>query len=152
DERGAVAARLGRWQEAAADFARATTDSRAGIGTWYHLALARLRQGDRDGYRSACAAAVERFGKDGSDTTRRSLVWMCVVAPDALADPARPLEVLGKVGTPIPAAWLDGLVRGAALYRAGRFDDATKVLDLAGEAHAQGGTAWEELVLAPACS
>jgi serine/threonine protein kinase/Tfp pilus assembly protein PilF len=126
--RGGVHAELGQWDAAAADFARAAELKPDSPQAWYFTALARLGAGDTKGYRAACADTLDRFGQTDDPTTALWVTWGCVVAPDAVADPA-PLVPLAEKSLATAPANHDFLtVHGAALYRAGRYKEAAERL------------------------
>src|SRR5262249_54930450 len=84
--RGAAYAALGKWDEAAADLAKAVAIKPDQPAPWYHQALLALRAGQTDGYRSACASVLERFGKSQRLADAELAVWTCVLAPEAVSD------------------------------------------------------------------
>ena len=69
-----------------------------------------------------------RFGRSADLYNSNSLAWVCVLAPGGVDDQAWAVRLAKKrVGTdPRGAGWTDAHLNtlGAALYRAGRFDDA----------------------------
>lgn len=95
------------------------------------LGGALLWSGDRAGWRRSNAALLERFGGTTTALTANDVAWPCVLGPEGTADPGvlvRLAEV-GLKGAPETgkANYLNTL--GAALFRAGRFDDAIRRLD-----------------------
>jgi len=95
------------------------------------LSLALLCSGDRAGWRRSNAALLDRFGGTSHADTARNVAWACVLGPDATADPEVPVRlaeaaVRGATET-AKIYYLSTL--GAALYRAGRFDDAIRRLE-----------------------
>jgi Flp pilus assembly protein TadD len=89
------------------------------------LALVLLGAGDRVGWRGACAAALDRFGG-----TTNQVAWACALGPEATADPGAPVRLaqlaVRGTGAGDKHAVLNTL--GAALYRAGRCDEALQRL------------------------
>jgi tetratricopeptide (TPR) repeat protein len=86
-----------------------------------------------------------RFGGTAAPEVASRVVYACVMAPEAGVDPGR-LVRLGETALP----WVKGNARvlGAALYRAGRFDEAIRQFD---EAHKEFRPfAWDWLYLAMA--
>ncbi len=129
--RGLLHAREGRWDEAADDFAAAIDLTADSPEVWHHLALARLARGRDDDYRATCRQLLDRFGRDPDRRTLRSMLATCVLAGDALDDPGRLLALADRAfapGDPGPDA---PSLRGAALYRGGRFDEAIASLEQA---------------------
>ena len=124
--RGEALARLGRWPEAAADLARIDAGTGIDVTISYHLAIASLRAGDTDRYRSACAAAIRRIVPASRPSVANLAAWLCVLGPNAVDDLAalvRLSESTLEAATPASAHdFLNTL--GAALFRAGRAEDA----------------------------
>jgi WD40 repeat protein len=151
-QRGRAHSELGHWAEAAVDYARAVELEQAAerprFEPWTRLALVRLALGDAAGYRHACTSLIERFGPTESRTTADAVAWACALAPDAVADGERPVQLARRAvaGSPQNHVFLNTL--GAALYRVGRFPEAIQVLDQAVQAHGRGGAAWDWLLLA----
>jgi serine/threonine protein kinase/Flp pilus assembly protein TadD len=131
NDRGLTYAELKKWEEASADYARATELDPNHANRWSCRALLRLGAGDRKGYRQICATMLERFGKSEDGATAYYVVWTCVLTPEAVADPARPVQLAAKAVAKAPdnRAYLNTL--GAALYRAGRLNEAAKLLSKA---------------------
>jgi tetratricopeptide (TPR) repeat protein len=91
------------------------------------LAVVLLEAGDRAGWRRATAAALDRFGGTSNPVMANGIAWACALGPEATADPGVPVRLagIGVRGAADPhnkAATLNTL--GAALYRAGRYDEA----------------------------
>jgi tetratricopeptide (TPR) repeat protein len=84
----------------------------------YYRALLRLRAGDADGYRDICASMLKRWGT--SDLT----LWTCVMAPNAVGDPMALANGAEMAVGKEPKGHLFANLLGAALYRAGRYDEA----------------------------
>jgi tetratricopeptide (TPR) repeat protein len=96
--------------------------------TWYELALACLAAGDAPAYRATCAGLRKRFGRSSDLYNGNSLAWICVLAPGGTDDPAWAIRLAHeRVGTdPKGTGWTNAHLNtlGAALYRAGRFEEA----------------------------
>jgi serine/threonine protein kinase/tetratricopeptide (TPR) repeat protein len=133
--RAGAYAELAQWDKAALDYAKATDHKAPGASTCYLHALVRVRLGDRDGYRKACAMILERFGAQEKAPGVELALWACVLAADAVTDYSGLLRRAEKTfGT--DAKTFAGLTTtGAVLYRAGRFDEAVKRLNDAHAAH-----------------
>jgi tetratricopeptide (TPR) repeat protein len=92
----------------------------------YYRALLCLRAGDTEGYRKLCAELVQRGGTSSFWT-----LWTWVLAPNVVGDPkilASHAEEVAKNGPEHLMDLMDANMRGAALYRAGRYDDALRFL------------------------
>jgi hypothetical protein len=97
--------------------------------------LSRLASGDRDGLIQARANLLDRFSGVDSGSDANEVAWACCLVPDVNDR----LDVVVRL-----AEWAvrDASVRdgstlntlGAALFRAGRFQDAIGCLDLGGRA------------------
>jgi eukaryotic-like serine/threonine-protein kinase len=119
---------LQQWGEAAAEFAKACEVWPSHSDLWLYRGVAHLADGDVDAYRQTCTAMLERFETTEDGDTAANVLQVCVLRDDALADMARLLP-LTRVAEPI---WHWGTwVRGAALYRAGRFEESVVCFETA---------------------
>jgi serine/threonine protein kinase/tetratricopeptide (TPR) repeat protein len=132
DGRGEVYAALGRWDDAAANFAEAARLAPNHPYVSLRLAMAHLARGDHGGYRNACAHLLERAKENPSPDRERLAVHACGMAPDAGVDMTRILRLAEqaladepKTGSYLAAA------RGAALCRAGQYAEAIERLTAA---------------------
>jgi WD40 repeat protein/serine/threonine protein kinase/tetratricopeptide (TPR) repeat protein len=94
-------------------------------------ALALLNDFDFAGYQRVCADVLGEHGKTNNPVTANMVAWTCVLGPDSVADPEWPVRlsesvVAGTSGTMRSAA-LNTL--GAALYRAGKFEQSIQCLE-----------------------
>jgi tetratricopeptide (TPR) repeat protein len=119
------------------------------VGVAYRHALLCLRAGDREGYRRACDRFLESVGPAPGAATANTVAWTCVLAPGA-SDAARIVSLAERAVATDPKshAFLNTLA--AALYRAGRFEEALGKLDAAVQAHGRGGDPEDCLFLAMA--
>ncbi len=126
--RGAAQATLGRKDLAAVDYARA-----AGLDTdepsyRVQIALLRLQSGDADGYRRECRSLWAQFRTTSDPKKAFQVIRACVLLPDAAPDADGLVrlaeQAYQKAGSDLEAP---GLL-GAALYRAGRWQQAEKRL------------------------
>jgi Flp pilus assembly protein TadD len=175
--RGHAHAESGHWDRAATDYATAIELAAVDPEVWYFLALARLARGDAEGYRTACAGLLQRFGASTDFQTANLVAWSCALAPDAVPDLGRPVGLAegavancpkdpglvftgvgyfaGRFGGAGVAASRSrayaGLnTLGAALYRAGRLEEAVQRLSEAVRAAGGDGTYADWLLLAMA--
>jgi WD40 repeat protein/Flp pilus assembly protein TadD len=148
--RGYVHAEQGQWQQAAADFARAIDLDQNAPWALNGLAAVRLAVADEAGYRSVCATFLKRFGQTTDPREANTIAWTCVLTPKAVADLTRPVLLAEKAvaSNPRDANSLNTL--GAALYRAGRFEEAVRRLDEAIKARGKSGSVWDWIFLAMA--
>jgi WD40 repeat protein/tetratricopeptide (TPR) repeat protein len=149
--RGRAHAERGAWDRARADFGRATALAPEDREGWRRLALADLGAGRTDAYRATCArvlgflqpapeaalasylltpspgnawaaAPLRRAWQDSllrRQQEQRQVARPAVIRPDAVADPVRLLAFTTQA---------DPVTRGAALCRAGRHEEAAKLL------------------------
>jgi tetratricopeptide (TPR) repeat protein len=124
DERG----HLDRTATTLAEAVRQMPDD-AGLRHQWGLAL--LGSGDRNGWRGATAALLDRFGGTINPWTAGNVARSCAVGPEAAADPGVPVGLaeaaVQDAGQSLKADALRTL--GAALYRAGRCDEAIRRLE-----------------------
>lgn len=117
-----------RWHDAAGEFAKATGLSPNASSFWRFRAVAHFADGDVDALRQTCVAMLERFGQTKDPVAAANVVVACVLRADALPDMERLLP-LTRVSD---AVWHWGTgVRGAALYRAGRYKECVQSFETA---------------------
>jgi eukaryotic-like serine/threonine-protein kinase len=142
--RGGLYTSLGLWDLAADDYARAFTIREPDTPSqWHSNALLHLVSGDVAGYRRACGRMLERFRgridgligpeqveeKEDVQVTRFMLVRACVLAPAAVPEYDRLLRLADMSAAPEGApGWVPLYIHGAACYRAGRFEEAVRLL------------------------
>jgi Flp pilus assembly protein TadD len=93
-----------------------------------HFGAALLASGDRAGWQRSNAELLDRYGGPITAQTASEVAWACVLAPHATADskaPVRLVEAAVRDATDSDkVSYLN--ILGAALYRAGRFDEAIR--------------------------
>jgi tetratricopeptide (TPR) repeat protein len=124
-QRGWAYANRGQWDKASADFVKATQCKEPDEGAWYSRAMLYLRDGNLSGYREVCSDMLQRFGMGAT--------WTCTLAPNSGADPAQIVELAEKLLAKSSRDHWHVNQLGAALYRAGRFEEAVKRLTEATE-------------------
>ena len=126
---------IGRSQEATAisDLAIANFSQAIELGSndvwgvWYPLALLHLDTGRTKEYRAHCERLLARFGQ--SDDPDFHVVVICKLAPDAVADLSRPVQLAENLLARDPDnADLAGVL-GDTLYRQGDLDAAVERLE-----------------------
>ena len=127
-QRGSVYVQLGQLEKAASDFGKAVEIGPNNAHNWYVQALVPLAMGDTEGYRKRCVSMLEHFGQTEKADTAFWVAWTCVVAGDEVEYFA---EVIKLAEQAVESSerndnYLKTL--GAALYRAGRFDEAAQQL------------------------
>jgi WD40 repeat protein/tetratricopeptide (TPR) repeat protein len=120
-----------KWKGAFADYARVvvTIPARA----QYVNGLARLGSGDRSGYRRVCAETLERFGRTENAEAANYAAWACVLGPEAVRELEQPVRLAARALDADPQDAY-AVTLGAALFRAGRFREAIRRLEPAGNA------------------
>ncbi|HVS38456.1 MAG TPA: hypothetical protein VMS17_23055, partial [Gemmataceae bacterium] len=107
-------------------------------------------QGDLADYRHVCAELVRDHGQTANPTTADDVVFVCVLRPRAVDDPALLVQLARKAVDSDPDNGFYRETLGAALYRAGDFNAALRELNLAVEKQGQGGSPLAKLFLAMA--
>ena len=130
-ERGRFHAMRGKPEQAAADLAQAIRLQPEELSTRYVHVLSLRAAGDQAGLRRACADLLAHFGSATDPQTANNIAWDCVLGPDAVADPEAPVHLAEHAVHAAPPAekaiFLNTL--GAALYRAGRYEEAIRRLE-----------------------
>jgi len=130
NKRGTACAVQGRWQQAAADFARAfELQLPEDPLLWQAHAILRLQVGDAKGYQQICTRMVERFGQNNANEFVRLLPAICVLAPNALDDAARVLELAKRREAKDNPSFYVYHVLGLAYYRVGQYEKAVAAFD-----------------------
>jgi hypothetical protein len=142
-ERGDLYAHRGLWSEAAAYYATTVQQYPEVAPLQERLAVTRLLAGDLPGYRTACAAMLQRFKPIDDSTAAIRVAYACSLAPEAVMDLPGLIEVcerstrwaeavtksFGRVKDPERfARWRASNHRalGTVLFRAGRLGEALK--------------------------
>jgi WD40 repeat protein/tetratricopeptide (TPR) repeat protein len=135
-QQGLILGQYGQWDLAAAVFTKHvevnhSVDRPEALGCFGLQLLSLLEMGDLPGYRSASGKLVSQYSKTSDPNSLNSAAWFCTYAPDAVADLAVPVQMAEKAlaGYPPVLKRLALNTLGAALYRAGRFDEAIARLD-----------------------
>jgi tetratricopeptide (TPR) repeat protein len=123
--RGWACADRDQWDKASADFIKAAQCKEPHQDAWYSRAMLHLRDGNLDGYRSMCSEMLERFGAGAT--------WTCTLSPGSGADPDRIVSLAENLLAKSSRDHWHVNQLGAALYRAGRFEEAVPRLTEATE-------------------
>jgi WD40 repeat protein/tRNA A-37 threonylcarbamoyl transferase component Bud32 len=142
-------AELGRWDEADADAAGAVELSPDDLAAWRRRVLLDLHAGDAARYRKTCARLLGRHGETKDAEVAGSVAWDCGLAPEATAEPERVVRLAEQAVAGEARGDRLGTL-GAALYRAGRHEQAAARLHEAIKAHGGEGTFREWFFLAMA--
>jgi tetratricopeptide (TPR) repeat protein len=125
--RGLAHLALGHFKEASDDLEKAIGMEGVWPQTRFVLVTARALQGDAAAYRRACAGLLSNVGPYG----RRTLVWLCSLAPGGVADGNVLIRLAEQDRSEAknPQALADARTAlGAALYRADKYQEAITVL------------------------
>ncbi len=135
--RGRAQAELGHWKEAGDDFAAVVDRAPEEAEAWCLYAVLRLYQGDRPGYRRACAALLEQHQKGEPARVQRSYLtaWTCVLSADSGVKAERLVELAKQAVEREPGDPDYLCTLGAALFRAGDFKSAAGRLNEAQAIH-----------------
>jgi tetratricopeptide (TPR) repeat protein len=138
-QRAESLARSGRWDLAAAAFARFVEQDPDNRFLRYSHIRSLVLAGDSAQVRRACDDLLAKF-ETWTDP------WICVLAPDSVADPEVPVLLAEAALASIPQQGgrerSDALnTLGAALYRTGRTEEALRRLNRSIEARSDGGDA-----------
>jgi tetratricopeptide (TPR) repeat protein len=128
-DRAMAHAHLERWDEALADWVKISELRPNDARVWWRVAVLRLQVGDADGYRRTCAGMLDRFGRTTDASTAEVVARACILAPGALADPSQAAELAERATRAEPDRAACKVTRGAALYRAGKFEQAARLLE-----------------------
>ncbi len=127
--RGNAHAELGQWDKATADFSRAAELNPDDAAAWHALALSQLAAGKVDDYRQTCGRMLEKLGKSADPEVLAAVAWTCALAPGAVPDPGRLVDLARKASDGRPDNPDARRALGAALYRAGKYEEAARQLD-----------------------
>jgi eukaryotic-like serine/threonine-protein kinase len=143
--RGMCGVKRRQWHDAAAEFAKAALLRPDDACLWRYQAVAHFANGDEGALRQTCTAALDRFAKTEDRGTAANVLLACVLRDDTIADMARLLPLL-RVSDPV---WHWGAgVRGAALYRARKFQESVECFEKAARTYRP--RAWDWCFLAMA--
>jgi tetratricopeptide (TPR) repeat protein len=108
-----------------------TDDKPEGLLLFLIQLLSLVESGDLPGYRSAASKLLSQYSKTSDPNLLNGAAWLCIFAPDAVADLAVPVQMAEKALAVYPPELkrLALNTLGAALYRAGRIDEAIARLD-----------------------
>jgi eukaryotic-like serine/threonine-protein kinase len=126
--RGRYHALRGRWELAAADFARGISSAPPDSEEWFEHACLRLIVGDSEGYRTFVQEMRRREGQTTNPFVAYVLARSCVQTAEPAVDPEQVIrwaEATLRRGRP---PWHLHVV-GAAHYRAGHLEQAIKWLE-----------------------
>jgi hypothetical protein len=149
--RGYLYASAARWADAAAEFARATSLQPDEARLWLFQAVAQAAAGQHSACRQTCNSMLTRFDKTNDLTSTCHVVRTCVLLEDSAASgstrPATPsVRLIELARLAAPHGYFGAYVEGAALYRAGQYEEALRCFDAMSELYHR--RAWDWCFLA----
>ncbi len=123
----------GQWDLAAAAFGKLVEQEPDNLGSRYAHIRSLEKAGDRPGVQCACEDLLKWFPPRATKWHANFLAWSCVLTPNAVVDSEGPRSVWQRPHLPnIREEGKDGSdvlnTIGAALYLAGRFEEAIRRL------------------------
>jgi eukaryotic-like serine/threonine-protein kinase len=134
-----------QWHDAADEFRKAAEIRPDDASLWRSRAVAHFADGDVEAYRQTCMAMLDRFAQTEDRLTAGNVMTACVLRDNAIPDMARLLALI-RLSDQL-WHWGD-TVRGAALYRAGRYQECVQCFEMAAKTYRP--RAWEWCFLAMA--
>jgi tetratricopeptide (TPR) repeat protein len=136
-------AQVSRWGMAAAGLAKSVESEPNNLSLRHLHVLTLLEAGNRAGVRRACEDLLSKFGKTTDPAQAESVAWYCVLAPDGVADHGALVRLAeaALAGHPERGKERSDVLKtlGAALVRAGRFEEAIRRLDESIQTRGDGG-------------
>jgi tetratricopeptide (TPR) repeat protein len=131
NERILILAKHSQWDLISECMAPSVTDQRPNVAArqWYLLSL--LISADIPGYRSAAEKLLSMYLNSSDPNALNNAAWACTYVPNAVADLTIPTQMAETAVALYPPNQKRFALNtlGAALYRAGRFEDAIARLD-----------------------
>jgi tetratricopeptide (TPR) repeat protein len=91
---------------------------------------------------------VYTFGRPFNPRSAAAMVWVCSLSPDGPAERNRPLELAHKAADKLPNDYPCARALGAALYRAGKGEEAVRQLETAAAVQKSSPSTWLFLAMA----
>jgi hypothetical protein len=104
-----------------------------------------LGGGDVARFRAACARMASRFAETSDPAVAAEVAWICALVPGDAEEVRRCLRLASRAVGQQPGASFFGTALAAALYRAGRYEEAARRLEA--DLGPQGGFAQARLLL-----
>jgi tetratricopeptide (TPR) repeat protein len=143
--RGYGAIQFRHWKKVAAEFEQAWELKRDDVYLGVFSAVAHLATGEVDAYRRTCAELVHQFETTADIETVRNVLLACVLRPDTLSDMSRLLPLARKATPPNHFGTFEV---GAALFRAGKYEEAVHSFEAASKVYHPRPAAWCFLAMA----
>jgi tetratricopeptide (TPR) repeat protein len=120
---GSDRAALRQWKLADAALTRTIQLGTDDSMVWYDLARVQLARGDMDGYRHTCIQMLDRFGQPADGHTADQIAQTCVLSPSL------PVRFCSAMVARLGMNKIYTSLQGPALYRAGRLNEAVRLLN-----------------------
>ena len=133
----AGAADRSQWREAAYGFTRASELAPDDANLLVSRSIALLLAGDLDGYRTACQALIEQFGDTEVAQLAGDIAFCCALTDDSIPDMQRLIPLAQRQSGLFHRSY----ILGAALYRAGRYEESIECFEKAAPAYQP--TSWD---------
>jgi tetratricopeptide (TPR) repeat protein len=130
---GGAHAESGQWDKAAAFYAKGfALEEPRDLWHWLSHAALQLQSGNAEGYRKICRRMLERFGESEDVHEIAYLAHVCVLAPHALPDTARVVQLAEQrmafaTTRALYTEWSPHVL-GLAQYRAGQYEKTLQTL------------------------
>ncbi len=127
--RGDFRARVGRWSDAAADFAKAVELEPDNVENYHRLAPLLVQSGRLDAYRELCRKSVERFANTRSPAVAERVAKDCLILPASGADLETVMtmaDIAVSAGTNHSGINWIRVTKSLAEYRQGRWASAVE--------------------------
>jgi serine/threonine protein kinase/tetratricopeptide (TPR) repeat protein len=128
-DRGALYAREGQWEKAAADYAAALKANPEDHFLWYQCAPLWLQLGNQEAYRRHCQEMLRQFGETKDPVIAHRVAKVCLLSPEAVGDRTLVSRLAERAvtGTEQHVIYRNFLeTRNLAHFRAGEFDRAIR--------------------------
>jgi tetratricopeptide (TPR) repeat protein len=142
---------LGHWREAAQDMIQAIDSGAEDVMVWYKAALLCLKAADGSAYARLRQDLLRKYGDITEAEASNALAYLCVLAPDAGQDVGKVVDISRRDVAASPGDYAFRNTLGAALYRAGDFNQSIREFQEAIKLHGKGGGHSDWLFLSMAC-
>jgi WD40 repeat protein len=130
---------LGHWQEAARDMIQAIDAGSEDVMVWYKAALLCLKAADGSAYARLRQNLLRRYGDITEAEASNALAYLCVLGPSAGQEAGRVVDISRRDVAASPGDYSFHNTLGAALYRAGEFNQSIREFEQAIKLHGKGG-------------
>ena len=138
-DRANILANQGRWGDAVAAYKRvdlSVCDDRTRKAFLNNMASLEFAAGDESGYRRACSDLLSQDHDTLTIPDKFSIVLQCVIGDNAVDTPDKIVALAQEVATSQPPNPVLRTALGAALFHAGKVDEAIATLNVALPQHA----------------